>query len=78
VHPPEALSTVTPDDAHRLARVLVACVADGASVGWVAPPTLDDSAAWWRGFLAGGWRWRRAKSLPRGTLLTANRDGIVT
>ncbi|MGC5168187.1 GNAT family N-acetyltransferase [Luteimicrobium sp. DT211] len=48
----EPLRAPTSDDVAQLARVLVACVAEGASVGWVATPDADDAAAWWARFLA--------------------------
>jgi GNAT superfamily N-acetyltransferase len=48
----EPLLAATPDVVAQLAEVLIACVADGASVGWVATPGPRDAAAWWAGFLA--------------------------
>ncbi len=48
----EPLPAPTPDDVAQLARVLVACVAEGASVGWVTTPCADDATAWWAAFLA--------------------------
>ncbi|GAA4842567.1 GNAT family N-acetyltransferase [Luteimicrobium xylanilyticum] len=50
----EPLLAPTSDDVAQLADVLVACVADGASVGWVAPPGPEAAAAWWGGFLSDG------------------------
>ena len=48
----EPLLSPTPDDVAQLARVLVGCVSEGASVGWVSTPPADDAEAWWAGFLA--------------------------
>ena len=48
----EPLLAPAPDDVAQLARVLVACVADGASVGWVATPGVEAAQTWWAGFLA--------------------------
>ncbi|GMA23041.1 N-acetyltransferase [Luteimicrobium album] len=48
----EPLVLPTPDDVAQLSEVLIACVTDSASVGWVAPPGPDAAAAWWNAFLA--------------------------
>ena len=37
-----------------LARILHACVQDGASVGFILPFSIDDAAAWWRGTVLPG------------------------
>jgi len=52
VHTLDALVNPAPDDVTQLADVLVACVAEGASVGWVATPDPSAAEAWWARFLA--------------------------
>jgi GNAT superfamily N-acetyltransferase len=47
------LNPLTATDIEALADTLVACVAAGASVGWVRPPSLDTARAFWRGVAAG-------------------------
>ncbi|MCB9565190.1 MAG: GNAT family N-acetyltransferase [Kofleriaceae bacterium] len=49
---PVTLATASHDDLDGLVTLLRACVADGASVGWVATPSPADARAFWRGCLA--------------------------
>ena len=48
---PERLSTSELDD---LAELLVACIADGASLGFHAPLAADAARGWWAGFPRAG------------------------
>lgn len=40
-----------------LVDLLRDAVADGASVGFVRVPDVEDAARWWHGYLRGGWTW---------------------
>jgi GNAT superfamily N-acetyltransferase len=51
VHRADCLSSSERDD---LAALLVACVAEGASLGFLAPLSGEDATAWWRGFPRAG------------------------
>lgn len=50
-----------------LAEVLRDAVADGASVGFVGVPDVEDAERWWRGYLPGAWTW----------VALGHRDGAV-
>ncbi|HET7738068.1 MAG TPA: GNAT family N-acetyltransferase [Tepidiformaceae bacterium] len=49
----------------QLAEVLVDCVEGGASVGFLAPLTLERAAEWWRGILASASRGERIVFVAR-------------
>ena len=59
----DRLSSAELDD---LAELMVACVADGASLGFLAPLALEAARSWWTGFPRDGV-----------TLLVAEREGGI-
>jgi len=46
------LQPLKPDEIEQLAQTLVACVAAGASIGWVHPPSLEAARTFWQGVAA--------------------------
>ncbi|MCZ8235297.1 MAG: GNAT family N-acetyltransferase [Inhella sp.] len=48
-----ALARPTPDELEQLARTLVACVAAGASIGWVQAPSQEAARRFWQGVAEG-------------------------
>lgn len=59
-------TTLTDAELADLAELLVAAVADGASIGWVDPPGVDEAVDFWRGAVR-----------PDNHLLLAELDGRV-
>ena len=51
--PVRRLDPPTPDEIEQLAQTLVACVAAGASIGWVRVPSLEAARAFWQRVAAG-------------------------
>lgn len=58
--------TLTDAELADLTEILIAVVADGASIGWVAPPDAEEATAYWRAALR-----------PDTHLLLADLDGRV-
>jgi GNAT superfamily N-acetyltransferase len=59
------LTDASEADLHGLADVLCDCVAGGASVSFMAPVTLDDGLAFWRGVADSARRGERALLVAR-------------
>jgi GNAT superfamily N-acetyltransferase len=60
------IESLTPDQAERLAEILIAVTADGASVGYLPPLDLDEARAYWSSVVR-----------PGNILLIAERDGRI-